>query len=161
MANRPPSGPSRGADPSRILFDFDEHGNALPLDPDIFTKKFDVQIISDTGLELAGLTDWMRPSQSLYKSVGAADIMKDVEVWSTTWEPKAKVSNQTVLSMTVDVQLDMKRCKPKDFDKYNKMIGQHLMSSVLEKTADELRRLSGACACVLCLCILCMCMGMA
>ena len=169
---------SRGADPTRILFDFDDNGNAKRLDPTIFTKKFDVQVVSEA--DLGHLGDWFRFSDNQYDVGSPAQLMKDVEVcasiwtslivsptalwqfipfyarwysvhslfdiagmqvWSTLWSPKPRISHRTVLSFEVDVQLDLGRTKSKDFAAFNKSIGQNLISSFVERTKEELRHL--------------------
>lgn len=80
---------SRGADPTRILFDFDANGNAKRLDPTIFTKKYDVQVVSEA--DLGHLGDWFHFSENQYVVGSPAQLLKDVEVraWvgDNVWEP--------------------------------------------------------------------------
>ena len=131
---------SRGADPSRILFDFDEQGHAKPLDPTIFTKKFDVQVVSDS--PIGQYCEWLQLASSEYELVESPELKLDVEAWATSWSPQSKVSHKTMLVLESDVQLDMKRCKAKDFAAYNKSIGQNLLSKFVAKTNDQLRLIS-------------------
>ena len=88
--------------------------------------------------------DWFRFPHNKYQPGVPEQLMQDVEVWSTLWSPKSATSHRTVLTLTVDVQLDMTRSKAKDFETYNKSIGQSLISSYVDKTTEELRRVAEA-----------------
>ena len=133
-------GKVRGEDPSRILFDYDEDGNPLPLKTSIFLKKFDVQVTKDEGL--GDLTDWIKLGQEDFVKTDCPDLMKDAEVYAQQWDPRYKIRHLTSLTIEVAVNLDLRRCQPQDFDKYNKSVGQYFLSAVVDKATEELTRLS-------------------